>query len=291
MKKEQKNSGLVCVDAGLAFAVSSFSERGHHLRSPVLLLGLFLGVAPLCLPTTIEAEELTATGNLPFSDPYAFVDTFTDSPEVKALGFPVGSRPSLEVGMIVEKGKAEKAGTPIDIVSAVATNGKATIDLTHADIGILDLWDKWVVFDPKNHKGAWIIKATDSKGASAATQPVLLDYGFEMPLVENVNAEKTASGDLRVTWSVPELDSQIKEKCDIDYRLRLLRNVDKQFYRSDRTAETFVTVPADTLKEKVGDNLNGVWGRIQMLCHDKEQKDKNGVGELEARSNTFFLLT
>jgi hypothetical protein len=273
------------------FAVASSLERGHHLRSQALLLGLFLGAAPLCLPSTGEAGELTAAGYLPFSDPYAFVDRFADSPEVKALGFPAGSSPSLEVGMIVEKEKAEKAGTPIDIVSAAATNGKATIDLTHADIGILDLWDKWVVFEPKNHKGAWIIKATDSKGASAATRPVLLDYGFELPFVENVNAKKMTSGDLKVTWSVPELDPEIKEKCDIGYRLRLLQNADKQFYRSDRTIETVVTVPADTLSEKVGDKLDGVWGRIEMLCRDKKEKDKGGAGDLEARSNTLFPLT
>jgi hypothetical protein len=291
MKTDQKNSGLLYVGRGLGFAVASFLGRRQGLRSEGILLGLLLGVAPLCLPATGEAEELTGTGNLPFTDPYAFVDRFTDSPEVKALGFPVGSGPSLEVGMIVEKEKAKKAGSPIDIVSAAATNGKVTIDLTHADIGILDLWDKWVVFDPKNHKGRWIIKATSSKGTSAATQPVLLDYGFELPLVENVSAEKTASGDLKVTWSAPEIGFEIKDKCDIDYRLRLLQDVDKQFYRSDRTTETFVTVPADTLKEKLGDNLHGDWGRIEMLCHDKEQKDKDGVGELEARSNTLFPLT
>ena len=128
------------------------------------MLGLFLEVAPLCLPATGEAEELTATGNLPFTDPYAFVDRFPDSPEVKALGFSVGSRPFLDVGMIVEKEKAKKAGTPIDIVSAAATNGKVTIDLTHADIGILDLWDKWVVFDPKNHKGGMDHKGNERKG-------------------------------------------------------------------------------------------------------------------------------
>lgn len=287
MKTEQKKSGQVCVGQGLGLAVTSLSKCRYHFRPKVTLLGLFLGVVPLCAPTAGEAEEL------PFTDPYAFVDRFTDSPEVEALGFPTGPKPFLTLGMVVEKEEAEKAGTPIDIASATATNGEVTVDLVYADIGVLDLWDNWEdipVFDPKNHIGTWIITATDSNGASATTQPVLLEYGFEMPFVENMDAQQTASGDLTVTWSVPELDPEIKEKCDVDYRLRLLENVSKQLYRSDRTTETVVTVPADTLKEKVGDDLDGVWARVEMTCRDKEQKDKDGVGEAEARSSTFVPL-
>jgi hypothetical protein len=295
MMTKQKNSGLVCFGAGLGFGATSLLERGHHLRSRVILLRIIVGLTPLCALTAGEAEELTATGTLPFTDPYVYVERFTNSPDVKALGFPVGPKPFLNLGMVVEKEEAEKAGTQIDIVSARATNGKVTFDLVYADIGILDLWDNYTeeglpVFDPANHKGTWTITATDSNGASANTGPVLLEQGFEMPFVENLRTEEMASGDLRVIWSVPELDAEIEEKCDIDYRVRLLYKDTEQLYRSDPTTETFVTVPADTVKEKVGDSLDGVWGRVEMECRDKEQKDENGLGEVVAKSNTLVPL-
>jgi hypothetical protein len=257
-------------------------------------MGLILCAVPLYALTTGEAEGQSSRGNLPFTDPYAFVDRFTNSPDVKALGFPVGPKPFLNLGMIVEKEKAEEAGTSIDIVSASATNGKVSIDLAYQDIGIFDLWDDWghiPEFDPERHKGTWIITAVDPSGASASTQPVVLEYGIEMPFVENVETEETASGDLKVSWSAPELDPEIKEKCDVDYRLRLLRGDSEQFFRSDQTTETVISVPAETLNEKVGSTLDGVWGRIEMACRDKEEKGEDGVGELESRSNTLFPLS
>lgn len=254
-----------------------------------LLLKLSIGAFALSATTASEAEEMSDAGIQAFTDPYAFVDRFMDSPEVKELGFPVGP-PYIEVGMIVEKEKAEETGTTIDIVSATASNGEVTIELDHADIGIFELWDKWVLFDRQSHMGTWVVTATDSTGASATAEPVLLEYGFELPLVENVVAEKTASGDLNITWPEPEVAMDIKEKCDIDYRLRLLENVDNQYFRSDGTTETAITVPASVLEEKIGESLDGVWGRIEMACRDKVQKNENGVGELESRSNTFFPL-
>jgi hypothetical protein len=283
MPTKQNGTGAVVAGPGRGRSAASLPARQYYRRAKV---ALFLGAVALGALTAGVAEEATAAGNLPFTDPYRFAE----SPEIEALGFPTGSEPSLEVGMVVEREEAEKAGAPIDIVSASASNGKVTIDLTHADIGIFDLWDKWVAFDPNDHLGTWIITATDSKGASATTRPVVLDYGFEMPFLESVDVEKAASGDLKVNWSVPKLDSEVKENCDIDYRLRLLENVDKQFYRSDGTTEASITVPADTLKEKVGDSLDGVWGRIEMACRDKEQKNNAGDGQLKARSNTFFPL-
>jgi hypothetical protein len=294
MRTEQKNDGSAGFGAGAGFAVTSLLERVHTLRSRAILLPLIVGVVPLCAVTAGQAEEATSKGSLPFADPYVFVDRFTNSPDVKALGFPVGPKPFLNVGMVVEKEEAEKAGTPIDFVSAKATNGKVTFDLVYADIGILDLWDNAAdtpVFDAENHKGTWIITATDSKGASAESSPVLLEYGFEMPFVENLRTEEMASGDLRIIWSVPELDPEIAENCDIDYRVRLLYSDTKQLYRSDPTTETAVTVPAETVKAKTGGSLDGVWGRVEMGCRDREQKDENGVGELEARSNTLVPLT
>lgn len=270
------------------------SRCRHRSLSPAILLGLSLGMMSLGAVTTGKAEQPADTGDLPFTDPFTFVDGYTDSPDVKALGFPAGPKPVLLVGMIVKKGDAEKAGTPVDIVSATATNGNVTIDLVYADVGVFELWentgDNKPLFDPESHIGTWIITATDSTGATATTQPVVLEYGIEMPLVEGVKAEAMASGDLAVTWSVPELDPEIEEKCDIEYRLRLLENYDKQVYRSGAIAETSVNVPADILKEKAGGNLDGLWGRIEMYCRDKQEKDDQGVGELEARSNTFFPL-
>lgn len=273
---------------------SKIQTEQKKSRPVHVLMGLILGIVPLGGATVGQAEEAPATGSLPFTDPYAFVDRFTDSPEVKALGFPIGPKPFLNLGMVVEKEEAERAGTPVDIVSATASNGKITFELVYADIGILDLWDNWdeiPVFNPETHTGAWMITAVDSDGRSATTEPVLLEYGIDMPFVENVAAEATASGDLRVTWLAPELDPEIKEKCDVDYRLRLLQTDTKQFYRSDQTTETSVTVPADTLTEKVGGDLDGVWARVEMTCRDKKQKDEDGVGEAEARSNTFVPLS
>jgi hypothetical protein len=273
-------------------AIPALSAHRHSVRSQLALVGL--GLVALSAPGA--AQEASASGNLPFTDPYAFVDRFTDSSDVAALGFPSGPEPFLNLGMIVEKEEAEKAGAPIDIVSATASNGQVNIDLVYADIGVFELWDNFggdpAVFDPKSHGGSWVITATDSKGASASTQPVLLEYGFVMPFVEDVNVEQTTSGDLKVTWIVPELEPEIAAKCDVDYRLRLLKNIDQQLYRSDGTTESSVTVPAATLEEKAGGDLAGVWGRIEMACRDKDEQQKNnaGEGQLEARSNTFFPL-
>lgn len=262
-------------------------KRQFCSRPRAILLGGAFSAVSLCGLISSEVEGQISSGNLSFTDPYAFVDRFTGSPD--ALGFPVGSSPFLNLGMIVEKEKAEKAGTPIDIVSASATNGKVSIDLSFQDIGILDLWDNWKQmpeFDAEMHKGTWVITAVDSNGSSARTLPVELEYGIEMPFLENVETEQTASGDLELSWTAPDLDSEIEAKCDIDYRLRLLRSDSKQFFRSDRTTNTEITVPGD----KAGSTLDGVWGRIEMACRDKEEKGEDGVGELESRSNTLFPL-
>lgn len=270
------------------------SKCQRQFRPQATLLGLFLGAVHLSAPTASKAEEHAGKNILPFTDSYAFVDRHTDSPEVKALGFPAGPRPVLLLGMVVEKEEAEKAGTPIDIVSATVSNGKVTVDLVYKDVGVLELWeiggDDTLFFDPENHKGTWTVTVTDSEGATATAQPVLLEYGIEMPLLEDVMAEELASGDLTIGWSAPELSLEIEEKCDIEYRLRLLENFDKQLHRSGAITETSVTVSADILKEKLGGNIDGVWGRIEMYCRDKNERNDEGVGELESRSNTFFPL-
>ena len=245
-------------------------------RSPSrsALAGLIVAVLHLLAAMPTQAQQVDATDGLPFTDPYVFVDRFTNSPDVEALGFPVGPKPFLNVGMIVEKEEAEKAGNPIDIISASATNGEVTFDLVYADIGVLELWDNFdnpPVFDPDKHKGEWVITTVNSEGKTATTQPVLLEHAFEMPFVEDMNAEKLASGDLKVTWSAPKLSQEIQEKCDIKYRVRLLTNSGKQWFRSDPTAETSVSVPADTLKEKVGENLSGTWARVEMACRDRDE--------------------
>ena len=284
---EMKKNSVTCLGSRFAGLLKS----GLQLPSRTICLRLVVGVAPLCAVTAADADEAT----LPFTDPYVFVDRFSNSADVKSLGFPTGPKPFLTLGMIVEKEKAEEAGTPVDIVSATASNGKVTFDLIYADIGILDLWDNWrdgaPEFDPESQMGTWVITATDSKGEMASTSPVVLDHGFELPFVENAHAEKMESGELHVTWSAPALDPKMQEQCDVDYRVRLLRDGDNQLYRSSPTTEMSITVPAETVMEKVGDSLEGVWGRVEMACRDQNEKNNDGVGELEARSNTFFPLT
>jgi hypothetical protein len=287
--------GAACFGAHLGGAATPFLQLGHHLRSQTTWLRLMVIALPVAAVSAGGAAHANAEETLAFVDPYVFVDRFEDTAEVKALDFATGPKPFLTLGIVVEKDKAEQAGTPVDIVKATASNGKVTFDLVYADIGILDLWDNWrdglPEFDPETHKGTWVITATDSKGGTKTTSPVMLDHGFTLPFVEDAHGEKTASGDLQVTWMAPKLDPEMQETCDVDYRVRLLIDGDHQLYRSSPTTETSLTIPADTVMAKFGDSLENIWGRIEMGCRDRNEKNADGLGELEARSNTFFPLT
>ena len=191
----------------------------------------------------------------------------------------------MAVGTLIQFDKS--LSEPIEIVRATASNGYLEFALESISLGFLQAWQALPApkFDPNIHLGVWTITIEYANGKITAADAVLLDHGITMPFVENIEAIELENGDLEVGWTSPDV-SVFEDKCSkYTYRLRLLRDSDRQLYRSiavphiDGEAAYMRVIPADKVLAVGG--YEDIWARVELQCGDSVAPGA------ESRSNAF----
>jgi len=211
---------------------------------------------------------------------FVFVDRFPD--EAEPLGFTPGN--VVQLGAFVTPGDS-----PIAAVTAKNLDTGLVLNLTSRQVGtiytdILFLYYPFPPLDPSTHKGVWEIRVKDEKGNEAVAKTHRLDKVGEMPYVGNIRASGNPLAPM-ITWTAPKQE-EIPEKCKIGYMVRLLKDVDNQFYRSKKiTYELQEQIPEGLLKPE---NIADTYVRIECQCLDTDDMDHPVPVEL--KSETFRPL-
>ena len=217
--------------------------------------------------------------------PFAVVANF---PEASGdIGFETGWR--LGIGVFVTLGDAPVKSVLLrNSNSGVEFNAQSLEDISQlfsegSEKPIIFQTIPMPAFDPEKHSGVWDVIVTDEQGKEVNTQTHNLDIvGIDYwPDVIDVQA----SGDPltpTISWSLSDSDS-VPDRCATHYRVRLLKDIDTQFHRSDKLTTTTYTIPEGVLKEE---DLPNTYVRIGFACEDKDEPDM----PLEIASQAFILL-
>jgi len=139
-------------------------------------------------------------------------------------------------------------------------------------------------FDPSKHNGVWQIKVKDESGKIAFAKTHSLDKEGAMPFVRNIQA----SGDQlapTITWEAPRKED-VPSGCKIGYKVRLIKHVRNQFYKSKKLlSDTKEKIPDGFLKPE---DIADTFIRIELLCLDADVKGH--AKPLQLRSETFQSL-
>ena len=223
---------------------------------------------------TSQAHAITIT------EPFIFVDRFPD--ESKQLGFTPGN--VVQIGALVTPGDS-----PITEATAKNLDTGLVLKLTPRQIGtiftnILFLYWPFPPLDPSIHKGVWEIRVKDEKGNEAVAKTHRLDKVGTLPYVGNIKASGNPLAPM-ITWTAPKQE-EIPTKCKIVYVVRLLKDINNQFYRSK--------TPTDDLKEQIpegflkSENISDTYVRIECQCLDVDDMDH--PNPIELKSETFRSL-
>jgi len=234
----------------------------------LLTLCLFFTVATAAFP----ADEIT------IKVVFVFVDQFPDS--AQPLGFPKGQ--VLAVGALIVP-----SGSPITEVTAKNLDTGLVLKPTSAKIGtILPGLYKVIPmppFDPSKHVGVWEIRAKDEKGNEAVAKTHKMDKVGQIPYVEDLKASGNPLAPT-ITWTAPN-EKDIPQGCIVKYRVRLLKDLDNQIYRSKGISDTKHQIPEGKLKSE---DLSDIYIRVECQGLDKDELEH--PVPLELRSQTFRPL-
>lgn len=238
----------------------------------LVLLPMFLAICLAVVTSNAHAITIKAA--------FVFVDRFPD--EAKQLGFTPGN--VVQLGAFVTPGDS-----PITEATAKNLDTGLVLKLTSRQVGTiytdnLFLYWPFPLFDPSKHKGVWEIKVKDENGNEAVAKTHRLNKVGEMPYVGNITASGNPLAPM-ITWTAPKQE-EIPEKCKIGYMVRLIKDVDNQFYRSKKiTYELQEQIPEGLLKPE---NIPDTYVRIECQCLDTDDMDHPVPVEL--KSETFRPL-
>ena len=209
---------------------------------------------------------------------YVFIDRFPD--EAGPLGFDTGN--VLHLGVMIAPGEI-----PIKEVTAKNLDTGLVLKLTQIDLGPIFkvlLYEALPAppIDPSKHKGVWEIRVKDESGKEIVTKTHNLDKEWKLPYVENIKASGSPFAPT-ITWTALKKEDYPPE-CEIKYRVRLLKNVRSQFYKTKKlSSEPKDEIPRGVLKYE---DIPDTYIRIEAQCWDTDDKD-HPVG-VEFKSETFL---
>jgi hypothetical protein len=211
---------------------------------------------------------------------FVFADRFPD--EAERLGFSQGN--------VVQVGAMVKAGdSPITEATATNLDTGLVLNLAPRQIGaaytnLLFLHRPFPPLDPGKHTGVWEVRLKDEKGNEAVAKTHRFDVVGKLPYVGNIEASGNPVAP-KITWSALKREGT-PSKCKIGYRVRLLKDVSNQFYRSKK----LLSDPKHQIPEGIltPDIIPYTYVRIEAQCWDKDDKDHPVAVEL--KSETFRSL-
>jgi hypothetical protein len=231
----------------------------------------------LCLIFAIVSNALAAD-KIIIKLPFAFQDRFQEGSQ--KLGFPEGN--ILQAGCLIKP-----AGSPIKEVTIKNLDTGLVLTASPQKIGGiyrgLYLVYPMPSFDPDKHMGVWEILVKDEKGNEATAKTHRLSMRGEMPYVEGLKASGNPLAPT-LTWKAPTAND-IPASCAIRYQVRLLKNSDTQFHRSEGNADTKYQIPEGVIKSE---DLSKIYVRIDTQGYDKT--DSEHPLPLELKSQTFMSL-
>ena len=238
----------------------------------LILIPLFLVIALAMIAPNTYATTIKFA--------FVFADRFPD--EAGPLGFTTGN--------VVQVGAMVKAGdSPITKATATNLDTGLVLNLSSRKIGtiykdLLFLHRPFPPFDPNKHKGVWEIRVKDEKGNEAVAKTHRLDKVGKMPYVRNIKASGNTLAPM-ITWTAPD-EKDYPAECKIKYRVRLLKRVDSQFYKSKKgLSDTKEQIPEGFLKPE---DIPDTYVRIETQCWDTDDTDQPVPVEL--KSETFRPL-
>jgi hypothetical protein len=238
----------------------------------LIFVPIFLAI--VLAMVTSQAHAIT------IKDAFIFVDRFPD--ESKPLGFTPGN--VVQIGAFVLPGDS-----PITEATAKNLDTGLVLKLTPVQVGtiytgILLEYFPFPPLDPSMHKGVWEIRVKDEKGNEAVAKTHRLDKVGTMPHVGNIKASGNPLAPM-ITWTPPKQE-EIPTKCKIVYVVRLLKDINNQFYRSKTPTEDLKEqIPEGLLKPE---NISDTYVRIECQCLDVDDMDQ--PNPIELKSETFRPL-
>ena len=211
--------------------------------------------------------------------PFAFKDRFPDNS--KQIDFPPGNY--FQVGALVTPADSPiKEVTVKNLDTGLVLKTSAAPDLNKLFPGIYTV-DPMPTFDPSKHKGVWEIRAVDEKGREAVAKTHRMDKDGDMPFLE----ELKASGDPLapvISWKAPN-EKDIPKGVSLEYRVRLLKDIYNQLYRSESLTNTQHQIPEGKIKSE---DLSDIYVRVE--CSGLDKDDSDHPVALELRSETIKSL-
>jgi hypothetical protein len=221
--------------------------------------------------------SMPAEAQLQVVNPLAF--SSKNPANSKQLGFKSGQ--VLVVGAFVIPGDYE-------VVEATATNLSSGVKLDLVNLSGIPILQGFYEafpnpeFDPEQHLGEWEITVMDADGAiaSAVSQEINLIEPF--PYARGIKAEGSALAPL-ISWKPPK-SHKIPEGCFVLYEIRLLTDVENQYYETEFLVETEVQIPMGTIPAEL---LEDTWVRTIAWCYEFPPDHPL---PFETRSNRFNNL-
>jgi hypothetical protein len=231
----------------------------------------------LCLFVAMVTNALPEEDKINIQMSWAFMNRFQAGSQ--QLGFPEGN--VLQVGCLIKP-----AGSPIKEVTV--KNLDTGLVLTVPSVNVGNIWSglyeaPWRPFDPSKHMGVWEFRVKDEKGNEATAKTHKLDMKGEMPYLEDLKASGNPLAPL-ISWSAPN-EKDIPQGAGVRYRVRLLKDMNNQFYKSKIITNTTHQIPEGTIKTE---DLSKIYVRVE--CQGWAKNDKEHPLPLELQSQTFMTL-
>jgi hypothetical protein len=208
---------------------------------------------------------------------WAFMNRF--QPGSQSLGAPEGN--VIQVGCL-----AKATGSPIKEVTV--KNLDSGLVLTAPSMNVGNIWSGLYEiplppFDPSKHMGVWEIRIKDEKGNETTVKTHKLDMKGEMPYLEGLKASGNPLAPT-ISWSAPK-EKDIPQGAAVKYRVRLLMDMNNQFYKSKIITNTSVQIPEGKIKSE---ELSKIYVRVE--CQGWDKNDKDHPLPLDLMSQTFMPL-
>ena len=232
----------------------------------------------LCLFVVMVTNALPEEDKINIQMSWAFMNRFQAGSQ--QLGFPEGN--VLQVGCIIKQ-----AGSLIKEVTV--KNLDTGLVLTAPPVNVGKIWsglyelNPLPPFDPTKHMGVWEIRVKDEKGNEATAKTHKLDMKGEMPYLEGLKASGNSLAPM-ISWSAPN-EKDIPQGAGVRYRVRLLKDMNNQFYKSKIITDTTHQIPEGTIKSE---DLSKIYVRVE--CQGWDKNDKEHPLPLDLQSQTFMTL-
>lgn len=156
---------------------------------------------------------------------WAFMNRF--QPGSQQLGAPEGN--VIQVGCLIKP-----TGTKIKEVTVKNLDSGVVIEAPAVNVG--KIWSGLYEiplppFDPSKHMGVWEIRIMDEIGNETTVKTHKLDMKGEMPYLKGLKASGNPLSPI-ISWSEPD-EKDIPQGAEVRYLVRLLKDMNNQFYRVD----------------------------------------------------------